>query len=256
MNSPDFWLTNRDEAFLLLGELDLEAQLLAVRSLLRRNAQADAQLAQEIDALAKRAEEASGDYGLHLTNHWVDQLHGSVFQDAANSMAAIGMLAPMLESLFVAVFAGVRDLQPPANPVSPNGPRAAHLADAKFWDPHYVFGAEKRRKDIVPGICQLAESIGLAAHFPADYARVLDALIKYRNKMFHNGFEWPNRERANFDALIEQQGWPTEWFERSLSNNETWIVYMSEVLIQLALTRLDEMLEGIGVFIRAQYPAD
>lgn len=62
MNFPDFGLTGRDEAFLLLGELDLEAQLLAVRSLLRRNAQADTQLAQEIDELAKRAEDASGEY--------------------------------------------------------------------------------------------------------------------------------------------------------------------------------------------------
>jgi hypothetical protein len=31
---------------------------------------------------------------------------------------------------------------------------------------------------------------------------------------------------------------------------------MSEVLIQLALNRLDEMLDGIGVFIRARYPSD
>lgn len=255
MNFPDFGLTNRDEAFLLLGELDLEAQLLAVRSLIRRNAQADNLLAQEIDELAKRAESASGEYGLHLTNSWVDELHGSVFQDAANSMAAIGMLAPMLESLFVAVFAGIRDLAPPATPVSPTGPRAAHLADPKFWDPHFLFGLVGSRKDVVPGICQLAESIGLAAHLPADYATILNALFKYRNKIFHNGFEWPKRERSNFEALIVHEGWPTAWFERSLSNGETWIVYMSDVLIELALKRLDEMLDGIGVFIRALYPS-
>ncbi len=65
-----------------------------------------------------------------------------------------------------------------------------------------------------------------------------------------------SRASRMFDALIEQKGWPAEWFERSLSNNETWIIYMSEVLIQLALNRLDEMLDGIGVFIRARYPSD
>jgi hypothetical protein len=31
-------------------------------------------------------------------------------------------------------------------------------------------------------------------------------------------------------------------------------LYMSDVLIQLALTRIGETLDGIGVFIQARYP--
>ena len=36
----------------------------------------------------------------------VDHLHQSVFQDAAHSMAAVGMLAPFVESLFKQAFPG------------------------------------------------------------------------------------------------------------------------------------------------------
>jgi hypothetical protein len=255
MNSNNFGLTDRDYAVLLLEDADLEAQLLAVRSVLRRNAQADSELAREIEDLGKRAGEASGEYGMHLENTWVDHLHDSVFQDAAHSMAAVGMLAPMLESLFVATFRGIGDLKPPVTPVTLGGVRAAHVGDPKFWDPHFYFGVSRRQRiGIVRGIRQLAESTGLAPRLPADYGDVLNALFSYRNKMFHWGFEWPKDEREKFERLIVSEGWPSDWFTRSLSGGQTWILYMSDVLIRLVLTRIDEMLDGIGVFIQARYP--
>lgn len=83
---------------------------------------------------------------------------------------------------------------------------------------------------------------------------MLDALFKYRNKMFHNGFEWPKDERAKFERLIVTSGWPSDWFSRSTSNHETWIIYMSDVLIRHSLTRIDEILVGIGAFILARHP--
>lgn len=255
MNSNNFGLTDRDYAVLLLEDVDLEAQLLAVRSVLRRNAQADSELAKEIEDLGKRAGEASGEYGLHLQDTWVDHLHDSVFQDAAHSMAAVGMLAPMLESLFVATFRGIGGLKPPVRPVTPAGVRAAHAGDPDFWDPHFLFAElRSQRVGIVRGIRQLVESTGLAPHLPADYSDVLNALFSYRNKMFHWGFEWPKDEREKFERLIVSEGWPSDWFTRSLSGGETWILYMSDVLIRLVLTRIDEMLDGIGVFIQARYP--
>lgn len=255
MTGDSFGLTNRDYAVLLLDGIDLEAQLLAVRSLLRRHANADAQLQSEIEELAKRAREAQGEYGMHLTDSWVDEMHGSVFQDAAHSMAAIGMLAPLVESLFVGIFRGIRDIAPPVKPVTPTGARAAYVADRKFWDPHYVFGGRRSQKDIVRGIQQLVDSTGLTPFLPGDYAVVLDALFKYRNKMLHQGFEWPPAERANFEAMIVRERWPSAWFERSLTNGETWIIYMSDVLISLALARIDQMLDGIGLFIQSRYPS-
>jgi len=249
-----FGLTNRDYAVLLLEEADLEAQLLAVKEILRRNIAADEALNLEIEAMRERAGKASGEYGMHLENSCVDHLHGSVFQDAAHSMAAIGMLAPMLESLFVAMFRGIAGFQLPVAPATPTGSRAIHVGYPNFWDPHFVYEPTGKSKDLVRGIMQLAESTGLDAYLPADYARTLDALFKYRNKMFHHGFEWPKPERDKFERLIVDQGWPTDWFDRSTSAGETWIIYMSDLLIDNAMAEIDAILEGTGRFVLAHYP--
>jgi len=249
-----FDLSNKDYAVLLLEDVDLEAQLIAVRSLLRRNARADEELGQEIEDLAKRAGDASGEYGMHLENSWVDRLHGSVFQDAAHSMSAVGMLVPMLESILTATFVGIRDLEAPARPVTPTGPRAAHIGHKNFWDPHYLFGPRGGSKDIARGAVQLADSVGLLPLLPADFAMAADALFTYRNRMFHHGFEWPKAERTKFKALIVEKGWPSDWFVSSESNHEPWIFYMSDTLISHALEWFDAILEGIGTFIQGRYP--
>lgn len=247
-------LTNRDHAVVLLEDIDLEAQLAAVRGLLRRNAQADAALADEIREIATRAREASGEFGMQLENDWVDHLHGSVFQDAAHSMSAVGMLAPMLESLLTATFAAIRDLADPAVPVTPAGARAIHVEDLNFWDPHYLFGRERGSKDIARGAVQLADSTGLLPLLPDDFAMVTDALFTYRNRMFHHGFEWPKPERVKFEALIAEKGWPPNWFSRSTSGGEPWIIYMSDALIRHSLASIDAILGGIGTFVQGRYP--
>lgn len=255
MAGNTFGLTDRDYAVLLLGDADLEAQLRAIRGQLHLHAQADAALQDDIKDLAERASKASGEYGMHLENSWVDEMHGSVFQDAAHSASAIGMLAPLLESLFVGIFGGIRNIELPVRPVTPTGTRAASIADKKFWDPHYVFNASgKKSPDVLRGIMQLVEATGLTPHMPADYARMLGAIFGYRNKMLHHGFEWPPAERARFEATIVRERWPTNWFDRSQTNGETWIIYMSDALVRHALSKIDEMLDGIGAFIQARYP--
>lgn len=255
MGGNTFGLTDRDYAVLLLGDADLEAQLRAIRGQLHQHAQADAALQDDIKDLAERASKASGEYGMHLENSWADEMHGSVFQAATQSASAIGMLAPLLESLFVGIFGGIRDIALPVQPVTLAGLRAAHAADPDFWDPHLVFNAAgKKHKDVLLGIMQLVETTGLTAHMPADYARMLGAIFGYRNKMLHHGFEWPPAERAKFEATIVEKGWPADWFDRSTTNGETWIIYMSDVLIRHTLTMIDAMLDGIGAFIQARYP--
>lgn len=248
-----FCLTARDHAVLLLDGMDLEAQLLAVRNLLHRHREEDERLAGEIEALAERAGKASGEYGMLLENDWVDHLHGSVFQDAAHSMAAIGMIAPIVESLFVSTFRGIGALAPPAEPVIPVGARAAHAAEPEFWDPHFAWGRSGRKEDLVRGILQLADSSGLSRHLPPDLTPTLSALFRYRNRMFHNGFEWPKEQRTSFESLAITEGWPAGWFQRATSAGETWIIYMSDALISHSLDTIDRSLEGIGTFLVSRY---
>ena len=117
-----FEISNRERTLFLLHEYDLEAQLLAIKDLVRRNRQSDEGLAAEIEALDAEIRKSTDEHVYHLQDCWIDRIHDSVFQDAAHSMSAVGMLAPFIESLFVAVFNGLRKDQD-GPPVSLTGKR-------------------------------------------------------------------------------------------------------------------------------------
>jgi hypothetical protein len=170
-------------------------------------------------------------------------------------MAAIGVLAPTIESLFVAVYRGIADFRPPVMPVTPSGVRAAFSDDPRFWDPRFVYSRQGRSKNLVRGLLQLADATGLGPYLPSNLPMMLDALFRYRNKMFHHGFEWPPLERDRFEGTIASEGWPADWFTRSTSGHRTWIIYMSDVLIDHAIAQIDQTLEGIGRFVRSRYPS-
>ena len=242
----DFTISNRDRALVLIGEVDLEAQLLAIRSLLHRNRQADEALTADIQNVAKTIPTTRGPYAQHLVDQWVDEMHGSVFQGAAHSMSTVGMLAPFIESLFVAIFshlgkreAGIKTASGPATVAS-----SAHL-----WDPHDVERAGKMKKDgLVNGIVRLSHSTRLASYLPNDLEAVLTALFSYRHKMFHHGFEWPEHEREKFQRRIAEKGW-TDWFSNSSHDHKPWVFYMRASFIEHCLTTIDQVLEGLGKYL-------
>lgn len=249
---------DRDHGLFLLEDIDLDAQLLAVRSLLRRNRQADEELTSEIERLDALARSADGDRAHHLVDAWVDEMHGSVYQGAANSMAAAGMLAPLIESMLVAMFAeiGRRYAGELANL---SHPVRSGISSRTFWDPHKLYGGTGAvTTDLVAGLTQLAQAIGLEPYLPTGYAPPLKALFTYRNKMFHNGFEWPKTKRIAFAAKITEEGWPNEWFERATSGGDPWVFYMSDTLIALCLRTVDDLVKAIGRYVRdlhAKIPA-
>ena len=246
VEADPFEITNRDRALFLIEEYDLEAQLLAIRSLLKRNSESDKSLQAEIKALEAEIRKHSDDYADYLQDSRIDHLHGSVFQDAAHSMSAVGMLAPFVESLFVAVFEGLRASRPPEDDATEG--RVSALHDA-FWDPHYVFEGGQRRKHVVKGIRQLSECTGLIAYLPDNLFKTLSALFEYRNRMFHNGFEWPIDQRETFAKSILQNQWPSNWFTRSSSGGKPWIFYMSSDFIRHCLATVDQILDGVGRYL-------
>jgi hypothetical protein len=249
-------LSNRDSARNLLDDLSLEAQLLAIKSLIDRNGQADQALLQSIKQLSDEAKVAKEEYSAHLVGLWTEEMYQSVFQDAAHSMSAVGMLAPFMESLFVAIFRGLRGRYPKMDQSLTQGERTRRMQTG-FWDPHFVVEEDgSTRRDIVAGIGQISEAIGLTASMPGHYLTTLRALFAYRNKMFHNGLEWPLDERQKFSKLLLEKKWPSEWFLQSTSNDAPWIFYMSQVFIDHCLETIDEVLEGVGAFIDKQPPAE
>ena len=212
-------LTDRDWAHIQLGDRDVEAQLLAIKSLIHRNRQADEDLNQKINDLRKKDSEGNG--------FWADDIYQSFFQEAAHSMAAVGMLAPFVESVFTVIF-----------PCLPEEMK------------------ENKREGIAKIIPRLAESNGLAQFFPDDYKKVLGALFLYRNKMFHNGFIWPENERNKFQKTIKERGWPQNWFEGTSyedscdKTRKPWIFCMSIEFIEHCLQTIDLVLKGYGESLR------
>ena len=241
-----FELTDRDRALILMYEYDLGAQLLAIKDVLHRNRKSDEALAAQIKSLDAAIGESTSEDAGQLEDWRIDRLHSSVFQDAAHSMSAVGMLAPFMESLFVAVFKGLQTKQQEGNLDS--NVRTVALAD-HFWDPHHVFDRSGHRVNIAQGILQLSDSIGLREFLPDDLDRTLSALFAYRNKMFHHGFEWPLGERQSFERTIQQKKWPQSWFAKSMSGGDPWIVYLSSNFIEHCLTTIDQVLEGVGSYL-------
>ena len=246
-----FEFTNRERAIFSIEERDLEAQLLAIKGVLRRNREADKAVAQSINELDEYVRSHTGDdveYQMQVEGKWLDALHDSVFRDAANSMSAVGMLGPFVESLFISIFLYLRKRHREDSVADSSDVRSA-AAETAFWDPHFVFEKGGRRTDLVGGIKQLATSTGLAEFLPDGYEKTLTALFAYRNKMFHHGFEWPVEERQKFDKRIIADGWPSDWFSRSTSNGEPWAFYMSMAFIAHCLATIDAVLEGFGKFL-------
>ena len=128
-------ISNRDRALVLMREHDLEAQLLAIKSLLHRNRESEQALEAEIDELESKFPESEGKHWDYLQHSWIDHVHLSVFHDAAHSMSAVGMLAPFVESMFVVLFKVLSDERRHG---ASSDVRKATL-DGHFLDPHYVF---------------------------------------------------------------------------------------------------------------------
>lgn len=107
-----------------------------------------------------------------------------------------------------------------------------------------------RRTDIVAGIAELAEATGLIRHLPTDTSSTLAALFYYRNRMFHHGFEWPEEERAKFEARLAAESWPDDWFESARSGGKPWVFYMSETFIKHCLDTIDAAVTAFGTLIK------
>lgn len=243
---------DRDYAHFALTDIDLDAQLLAVRGLLSRNRIADEALTRDIQFLGEQAKSATGPNSWRLVDDHVDLMHGSVYHDAANSMAAVGMLAPLIESVFVSLFRGIGRQGWPLK--TDKRLKRAGSGHEGFWNPQIYFPKppETPRTDLALGINQLMDATGLGAFMPDDHKLVLKALFTYRNRMFHNGFEWPKETRLEFATLIETQGWPEAWFSQAVSGGEPWVFYMSEVMIDRCFAVLDGAMDGSGRYIREQ----
>ena len=245
-------LADRDFASLVLGSLDYEAQLAAIRGLLGRHREVDEQLSATIARIDREARQLRGIANQQWVDDWLEHMHASVFQDAAHSMAAVGMLAPLIESIFKSAFRGIhRLLTERGDPVVDQV--RTYLREDRRWDIRFARrgGADSSQGDehVVRGIVELIEAVELRALLPAGLDQTLEALFSYRNRMFHLGFEWPHDERQRFEGRCGRD-WPIDWFAQARTGSRPWMFYMSDVFVDHCLVTVDGVLEGLGRFVR------
>jgi len=242
-------LSARDWLHVLGLDFDVESQLDAIQQLLRRNADSEAGHSERIEQAEEKAKRLSGIWNDYATDVYVSLMHESVYQDAAHSMAAIGMLAPFFETVFFQCFLAIGAKLESSETELGKHSRWEDAAKTK-WDCHLVFKNGESSTDLVRGILQLAEAIGVSDRLPADLKMTLEALFGYRNKMFHCGFEWPIDERSKFAKRIANESWPTTWFSSATSGGEPWVFCVTSKFIEHCLSTIDLVLDAFGEFVR------
>jgi hypothetical protein len=55
---------------------------------------------------------------------------------------------------------------------------------------------------------------------------------------------------VDFQKMIIDEGWPSDWFEKSESGHEPWIFYMSQSFVSHCLAMIEDVLKGLGAFVR------
>ena len=97
-------LEARDYLWCLELDFNIEAQLAAIRALLRQHLDANRTFNEEIARLEEHARTLTGIGNEWAAEEWNDRVHHSAYLGAAHSMAAVGMLAPLFETLFHGIF--------------------------------------------------------------------------------------------------------------------------------------------------------
>ena len=193
---------------------DYMSQLFAIRMLLMRQSNSDVQLESEITRIENIARTSEGRANELAVDRYVELAHDSIYQSAAHSMAAAGMLAPLLESIFNELFE--------------------------------QFGRKKPKGQLVRHVVALIddESVGLREYMPASLDETLDALFLYRNKMVHHGLEWPPRQRKLFARRLKD--WPEAWFSCSTSDGSPWMFYMTSEFVDQCLDMVESIFRGLS----------
>ena len=189
------------------------AQWVAICDLLERQARADRELADRIKEADEFTKRTIGRLNEHAVDVWVELAEMSCYQDAAHSMAAVGMIAPFIESLFRAYFRSI--------------------------------GKDLPKGNLVRNIVKRMEEVGMEEYMPTDLEPTLSALFAYRNKMFHGGFEWSSERLKGFERQLSENCWPLDWFSWAISGDEPWMCYMTSDFISHCLDMAAGLIRGI-----------
>lgn len=233
-----------------LHPVDHSEQLGAIRRDISERREDERIRDQEIQTVGGAADKAESSYiGDALASHHTDLLYASAYNDAAQSMAAVGMLAPFVESLLCRYFLTLATMPLADQIIPPTHPRR-RLKKEVQWDCHYT-GDNPKRKNLVAGIVELSTLTGLIEYLPGDFRVTLTALYGYRNQMFHHGLEWPRADREKF-ARKTAGVTPEGWFRASTIDNHAWMFCMSDEFVDACLRLAESVLVAMNKHLAAK----
>ena len=245
------YLSPEDASVVLIESIDIHSQLIAIYETFKWIESLKKEQADEIKKLEDATKKPQNE-NLPFTSvdFLVDQYHQSVYVDAANSMSTIGMIAPTLESVLYEIFNKIG--QKFKNPILSESSSRLKLDENKRFDCHLIY-SEKSKKGFITsltkGIIELSQDTGLQSYLPSDFPCIVDAIFSYRNKIFHNGLEWPESERINFQKKIDNSNWPVNWFSKAQSDDTPWFFYMTDTFQSLCMKTLNDIIMGAGKFV-------
>ncbi len=197
---------------------DYDAQCIAIRRLLFREEKAAQQLEAQIDEAGVMAAHTRGEANDRAVDEHIYLMHTAMYQDAAYSMAAVGMIAPFVESMFGRLLGKDLDRN------------------------------DLKRKSTDRRIIVLLKERGLLSYLPDHLERTLSALFAYRNNMLHNGFEWPREKCSKFKEEIANSSWPPDWFKLAWVDHDPWMVYMAPPFVEHCVDTMELIAKGINKF--------
>lgn len=246
----DNLLDDRDYLSRLLDSIDWDPQLVAIRSVLERNRSAAERVSANIAELGERAATYSGPHHDHLVDEHVDAMWRSSYSEAAVSLSAIGMIVPMAESVFSQTFQSLGSMYVAKRMEPPDHRRWQRAGQhAERWNCQWYFGRDEARNDIISGLPQLSEASGLSPYLEPDTMDWIAAILSYRNRMFHGGFEWSLAQRDQFERLIAARSWD-KYFQSARTNDNPWIFYLRDEVIDDMPRRMESLLDSFGRFAK------
>lgn len=205
--------SDKDGQLSPFAKSDYHYQLVAIGALLNVADQAQEKLEEEIEQADTFARQSTGRANYDATDRWVELVHTSVFQESARSMAAVGMLAPLIESVLRAVFEYIKDPLP--------------------------------RSNIIDNVRKRVNRHNMEEYMPVNWKSILDPLFRYRNMMFHHGFEWPKGEAELFNKTLINKGWYDTHFYCATINDKPWVFYMTPGFIDRCFHLCVDLVDGL-----------
>lgn len=214
---------------IVLKDLDVEYQLAAIERITKLHLKYKLDLDEEIkrrEFIALNNEGKNNDWEVD----WhIEAIHESIYADGALCLSFVGLIVPLIETIFVMFFKHIGKNW--KDDMIMSFPRWQNLNKNDFWDCRKFLNNEmKQESDIKEGILQLCECTRFNDYLAPKFSKILTILFKFRNNLFHNGMEWPINKRKEFQRLLNDMDC-NQYFSFSTSAGEPWIFSMTDECI-------------------------